>query len=49
MADRINALYNEEEDALLLAMYGQEYVVRHGGIFLHRQKAPEGHAAVNID
>ena len=49
MADRINALYNEEEDALLLAMYGQEYVVRHGGVFLHGQKAPEGHAAVIID
>ncbi|HXY53756.1 MAG TPA: DUF3786 domain-containing protein [Nitrospirota bacterium] len=49
LADRINALYNEEEDALLLAMFGQEYVVRHGGIFLHGQKAPEGHAAVIVD
>jgi hypothetical protein len=49
MAERVSALYNEEEDALLLAMLGQEYVVRHGGIFLHGQKAPVGHAAVIID
>ena len=49
MADRISALYNKEEDALLLAMLGQEYVVRHEGIFLHGQKAPEGHVVVIID
>jgi hypothetical protein len=49
MAERINALYNEKEDALHLGMLGQEYVIRHGGIFLHGQKAPEGHASVIID
>lgn len=46
MAERVSALYNEEEDALLLAMLGQEYVVRHEGIFLHGQRAPDGHASV---
>ncbi len=49
MAERISALYNEKEDALLLAMLGQEYVVRHGGIFLHGQRVPEGHATVITD
>ncbi len=49
MADRISALYNEEEDALLLAMLGQEYIIRHEGILLHGQKAPEHHAAVIVD
>jgi len=49
MAERVSALYNEKEDALLLTMLGQEYVVRRGGISLHGQKAPEGHTAVIID
>jgi hypothetical protein len=49
IAGRINALYNEEEDALLLGMLGQEYVVRHDGIYLHGQKAPDSHAAVILD
>ena len=49
IAERIAALYNEEEDALLLGMLGQEYVIRHEGIFLHGQKAPEAHAATVID
>src|SRR5512135_973345 len=49
MAERLSALYNEEQDALLLAMLGQEYVIRHEGILLHGQKAPEHHAAVLID
>ena len=49
MAERVSALYNEEEDALLLAMLGQEYIVRHKGIFLHGQKAPDGHASVILD
>ena len=49
MAERLSALYNEEQDALLLAMLGQEYVIRHEGILLHGQKAPEHHAAVIID
>ena len=31
MAERVSALYNEEQDALLLAMLGQEYIVRHEG------------------
>ncbi len=49
IAKRIGALYNEEEDTLLLNMLGQEYVVRHEGIFLHGQKAPDGHASVILD
>lgn len=49
LAERISALYNEEEDALLLGMLGQEYVVRHDGVFLHGQQAPEAHAAVILD
>lgn len=48
-ADRIGALYNEEEDALLLGMLGQEYKVRHDGVSLHGQQAPDVHAAVILD
>lgn len=49
MADRASALYNEEEDALLLGMLGQDYVIRHNGIFLHGQKAPDAHSAVILE
>lgn len=49
MADRASALYNEEEDALLLGMLGQDYVIRHNGIFLHGQKAPDAHATVILE
>ena len=49
IAERIAALYNEEEDALLLGMLGQEYVIRHEGISLHGQRAPEAHATVILD
>ena len=49
MAERISALYNEEQDALLLAMLGQEYVISHDGIQLHGQKAPDGHSSVILD
>jgi hypothetical protein len=48
-AERVSALYNEEEDALLLGMLGQEYVIRHGGVFLHGQQAPEIHTSVIHD
>jgi hypothetical protein len=48
-AQRISALYNEEEDALLLGMLGQDYVVRRSGIFLHGQNAPDNHASVILD
>ncbi len=48
-ADRINALYNKDEDALLLGMLGQEYVIRHEGVFLHGQQSPEIHTAVILD
>lgn len=48
-ADRICAFYNDEEDALLLGMLGQEYVIHHDGIFLHGQQAPEVHSAVILD
>jgi hypothetical protein len=49
LAKRIIARYNEKEDAMLLGMLGQEYAVRHDGIFLHGQRAPESHAAVVLD
>ena len=49
LAERSVALYNEETDALLLGMLGQEYVVRHDGILLHGQKAPESHTAILLD
>ena len=49
IAERLNAKYHEKENALLLGMLGQEYVVRHDGIFLHGQPAPETHAAVILD
>jgi len=48
-AERIGALYNEKEDALLLGMLGQEYAIRHDGITLHGQQAPEIHASVIHD
>ena len=48
-AERVVALYNEEMDALLLGMLGHEYVIRHDGILLHGQKAPESHAAIILD
>jgi hypothetical protein len=48
-AARICALYNEEEDALLLGMIGQEYLIRRDGVFLRGQKAPDIHAAVIVD
>lgn len=49
MAQRVSALYNEEEDALLLGMLGQDYVIRRNGIFLHGQKAPDIHESVIYD
>lgn len=49
LAERVSALYNEEEDALLLGVLGQDYVIRHDGISLHGQKAPEGHKSVVLD
>ena len=49
LAERVNALYNEEEDALLLAMLGQEYVINHTGIILRGQKAPDTHEKVLLD
>jgi hypothetical protein len=48
-ADRICALYNEEDNSLLLRMLGQEYVMRHEGISLHGQQAPEVHSAVILE
>lgn len=48
-AARISALYSEDDDALLLAMLGQEYVIRHEGIFLHGQKAPDTHTGVILE
>lgn len=49
IAERVGALYNEEQDALLLALLGQEYIIRRDGIFLHGQKAPDSHASVILD
>ncbi|NTW59321.1 MAG: DUF3786 domain-containing protein [Nitrospirae bacterium] len=49
LAERINALYNDVDDALLLAMLGQEYVINRTGITLRGQKAPDTHEAVILD
>jgi hypothetical protein len=49
LAERVVALYNEEEDALLLGMLGQEYVIHRDGIFLHGQKSPEIHSSIILD
>ena len=49
LAERIIALYNEEEDALLLGMLGQEYVIHRDSILLHGQKSPELHASIILD
>ena len=49
IAQRISALFSEEEDAMLLGMLGQDYVIRHSGIFLHGQNAPDAHASVILD
>jgi hypothetical protein len=49
LAERISALYDDEKDALLLAMLGQEYVITRDGITLRGQKAPETHEAVILD
>ena len=49
LAERVSALYNGDDDALLLAMLGQEYVIRRTGITLRGHKAPDTHEAVLID
>jgi hypothetical protein len=49
MAGRVCALYNEEQDALLLGMLGQEYIIRHDGVFVRGQKAPEAQATIVLD
>ena len=49
IAERLGALYSEEQDALLLAVLGQEYVIRRDGILLRGQKAPDSHALVVLD
>lgn len=49
IAERVGALYNEEQDALLLAMLGQEYIIRRDGILLRGQRAPDNHASVILD
>ncbi len=49
VAERAGARYDEKQDALLLAMLGQEYVVRRDGISLHGQKAPDAHASVILE
>lgn len=48
-AARLGALHNDEEDALLIAMLGQEYVVHRNGVMLRGQKAPESHERIIID
>jgi len=49
MAERVSALYDGEQDSLLLAMLGQDYIIRRDGIQLRGQKAPDAHAAVIMD
>jgi hypothetical protein len=48
-AERICALYDEEQEALLLGMLGREYLIRRDGIFMRGQKAPEAQAALIMD
>lgn len=48
-AGRICALYNDKEDVLQLSMLGQEYEIRHEGVFLHGKQAPAVHSAVILD
>jgi hypothetical protein len=48
-ADRIGARYVETEDVLVLVMLGQEYMIRHDGVYLHGQRAPEAHTTVILD
>ncbi len=49
LAERVGALYDQEQDALLLAMLGQEYISHRDGILLHGQKAPDSHTSVILD
>ncbi len=49
LAERVCARYDQEQDSMLLGMLGQEYVIRHDGIFLRGQKAPETHILVLTD
>lgn len=49
LADRLGARYNSEEDAILVMVLGQEYVIRRSGMTLRGQKAPETHEAVIRD
>ncbi len=49
LADRAGALYNDQDDALLLAMLGQEYVIRHTGVTLRGQKAPDAHELIVLE
>ncbi len=48
-AERVNALYNEDDDALLLAMLGQEYTIRRSGIELRGHKVPENYERIILD
>ncbi len=49
LAERACALYSEQEDALLLGVLGQEYLVTREGVFLHGQRAPESHTVVVVN
>jgi hypothetical protein len=49
MAKRVCALYSEDEDALRLSMLGQEYIIRHDGVYIRGQKAPDVHATVLLE
>ena len=49
VAERACALYSKEQDALLLGMLGQEYLVTREGVFLRGQRAPELHTAVVVN
>jgi Domain of unknown function (DUF3786) len=49
IAERVCALYSEEQDALLLGMLGQEYLVTREGVFLRGQRAPETHATIVLN
>lgn len=49
IAERVKAGYRREDDAILLVMLGQEYVVRRTGVMLLGQRAPELAEGILID
>ncbi len=49
LAERACALYSEEQNALRLGVFGQEYLITREGVFLRGQRAPKLHTAVILN